>query len=213
MAAFSFTVDPEHNKKNNEFSRDAVRLQISSGIFAVILALIAFAVMRITDGATWAVAVAIALGSFALFCLALIFILPKQMGSAQDMFAKYPLVPAVVAEVQPRGLVLMALVDANADETGKPVPALAIRNITNLRGHERKVGERVPAVAVAGKRSVGSSDRWDEISPMPIAWGTPSTEVVKEAEKAIPERDWNRLKNLIDRLDDVKATPMNLLVL
>lgn len=213
MRTFSFTVDPEHNKKNNEFSRDATRLQISAGVFGLLLIAIALLAFRIGDGATWALAVAIGLGSFAIFCFALIFILPRQMGSAQHMFESYPLVPAMVAEVLPRGMVLMALVDANATEGGKPVPALAIRNISNLRGHEATVGERVPAVAVAGRRSVGSSDRWDEISPMPIAWGTPSAEVVKEAQKQIPEHEWNQLKKHLDKLEDVKATPMNLLVL
>ncbi|MEJ5997326.1 DUF3239 domain-containing protein [Corynebacterium sp. H130] len=211
MRHFDFTVDSEHNKKNNEFFRDASRLQITSGIFGLILAAIAFLIFRI--GAAWSLAVAIALGSFAIFCFALIFILPRQMGSAQRMFDSYPLVPAMVAEVLPRGLVLMALVDANASESGKPVPALAIRNISNLRGHEREVGERVPAVAVAGRRSVGSSDQWDEISPMPIAWGTPSAEVLSDAQKAIPESEWNRLAKYLDKLEDVKATPLNLLVL
>lgn len=213
MRTFSFTVDPEHNKKNNEFSRDAVRLQITAGVLGAIL--VAIAAFLLLKGASqaWALGLGIALGTFGLFCLALIFILPRQMGSAQKMFDDYPLVPAVVAEVLPRGLVLMALVDANASESGKPVPALAIRNITNLRGHDRVVGERVPAVAVAGRRSVGSKDRWDEISPMPIAWGTPSADVVKEAQKAIPENEWNRLAKYLDKLDEVKATPMNLLVL
>lgn len=213
MRQFTFTVDSEHNKKNNEFSRDATRLQISAGIFGIVLALIAFAVMRISDGAPWGLAVAIGLGTFALFCFALIFILPRQMGSAQAMFESYPLVPAMVAEVLPRGMVLMALVDANASDSGKPVPALAIRNITNLRGHERVVGERVPAVAVAGRRSVSTTDRWDEISPMPIAWGTADAGTVKEAQKAIPENEWNTLQKHLDKLEKVKATNMNLLIL
>ncbi|QMV85872.1 DUF3239 domain-containing protein [Corynebacterium hindlerae] len=213
MRTFSFPINPEHNKQNNEFSRDAVRLQISAGVFGLILAVIAFFVFRISDGAIWGLAVTIGLAAFAAFCFLLIFILPRQMGSAQQMFDRYPLVPAVVAEVEPRGMVLMALVDANASESGKPIPALAIRNISNLRGHERVVGERVPAVAVSGRRSVSSKDRWDEISPMPIAWGTPDMDVVKEAQKAIPENEWNRLHKCLERLDDVKANPMNLLVL
>lgn len=213
MRQFNFTVDDEHNKKNNEFSRDAVRLQISAGVLGAILLAIAVALLLTSSAKVWALGLGIALGTFGIFCLALIFILPRQMGSAQHMFDQYPLVPAMVAEVLPRGMVLMALVDANAAEGGKPVPALAIRNISNLRGHDRAVGERVPAVAVSGRRSVGSSDRWDEISPMPIAWGTPSAELIKEAKKAIPENEWNRLTKYLDKLDEVKATPMNLLVL
>ncbi|MEJ5927658.1 DUF3239 domain-containing protein [Corynebacterium sp. H128] len=213
MRTFSFTIDPEHNKQNNEFSRDAFRLQVSSGVFGLVLLLVAFFVFRLSDGATWGLAVSIGLLAFALFCFFLVLVLPKQMGTAQDMFDKYALVPAMIAEVNARDMVLLALVDANAGEASEPVPALATRTISNLRGHDRVVGERVPAVAVTGRRSVSSTDRWDEISPMPIAWGTPDNTVIKKAKKTIPENEWNRLMKYLDRLEEVKATPLNLLVL
>lgn len=213
MRHFRFSVDNEHNKRNNEFSRDASRLQLTAGVFGTLLMLIAVGLYLFFSAQVWALALAIGLGSFALFCFALIFILPRQMGSPQQMFDQYPLVPAMIAEVLPRGMVLMALVDANASESGPAIPALAIRNITRLQGHEAVVGERVPAVAVSGRRSVSSTHRWDEISPMPIAWGTPNSAVIQEAERDISEKEWQMLTDSLGRLEDVKETPMNLLVL
>ena len=48
---------------------------------------------------------------------------------------------------------------------------------------------------------------------MPIAWATPDSAVVKQARTAIPQEQWDKLGKARAKLDDVKATPMNLLPL
>ncbi|MDU0478105.1 DUF3239 domain-containing protein [Staphylococcus chromogenes] len=212
MNNFHFTVDEAHNKANNEYSKDVGRLQLSAGVLGLISLATGLAIFFFTT-AGWRLVALIALGSFALFCLALVFILPHQIGSAQRLYDAYPLVPAIIAEENPRDIVLMALVNVNVDESLPPQHALALRTITKLEGHQRKVGTRVPAVAVSGRRSMTDSAHWDEVSPMPIAWGTPSAAVITEAEKAISSADWRRLEKALPRIKEVQATKYNLLVL
>ena len=48
---------------------------------------------------------------------------------------------------------------------------------------------------------------------MPIAWGTPDEEVVTFARKSIPNDQWNKLDNNRNKLEDVKASADNLVVL
>ena len=110
-------------------------------------------------------------------------------------------------------LTVMALVNINVDPTAAPSYGLATRTITRLEGHERKVGERVPAVAVTGRRSTHAQTTWDQISPMPIAWGTPDKATVARAEKEIPADLWALLEKNIDKVDDVATTRYDLLPL
>ena len=68
-------------------------------------------------------------------------------------------------------------------------------------------------MAVAGRRNVKHTGYWDEISPMPIAWGTPNPETIKQARNAIPQQQWEQLRKHAGRVDEVLATPLNLLKL
>nr|WP_235700655.1 DUF3239 domain-containing protein [Corynebacterium auriscanis] len=160
------------------------------------------------------IAAAIILGVFALLSLALIPVLPKKMGTPQEYYDAYHLVPAVIAEVNARDIFLLAYVDAAAEPEARGTqPALAGRVVTSVPGVRREVGARVPSMAVLGNRSFRSQHTYEEISPMPVAWGTSDQEVWRKAEQAIPERDWKKIEKGIDRLAEVKRTKRNLLLL
>lgn len=212
MTQFKFDVDDAYARKHNEFLRDARRMQWSAGILALIL----FAVIGVTFSVAGvqliSIAVAISLGFFAILSLIMIPILPMKMGSPQHYFDMYDLAPAIIAEVNPRDLVLMMLVDASADASVK-VPALALRTVTSIPGVAREVGAKVPSMAVTGFRPTRGPKVYEEISPMPVAWGTPDSEVWRKAERAIPTNQWKRLEGLLDRLEDVKKTRREVLIL
>ena len=215
MKVFKFEVDEQFAKKNNEMLKDTKRLQVSAIVFGIILAIVAallFAFLG-TDSATGLIGGIIA-GTFALLCFFLAVVVPRKVGGAQQLYDTYPLAPAVIAEVNERDFVIMALVNTNVNAELPPRWGAALRTVTRIEGiNEPKLGTRIPVAAVQGRRSVGDQEHWDEISPMPIAWGTPDQEVVATARKAIPEDQWNRLEKARKRLDDVKDTKFNLLVL
>ena len=213
MSTFRFTVDPEFNAANNEYTRDTKRMQASALVLSVILCSGAAAVVAFNGGAPWSWMLAITMLVIALVFLAIIPVIPKKTGSAQQVYDTYPLVPAMIAEVRERDMTIMALVNMAVDENVPPIPALALRTVTALPGHARRKGEKVPAVAIAGRRSVRSQQMWDQISPMPIAWGTPDRKVVADALAHIPGQEWHTLRQNLDRVADVRATKFDLLPL
>ncbi|KQB86057.1 DUF3239 domain-containing protein [Corynebacterium lowii] len=209
---FSFTVDEAWAKKNNELLRDTRRLRLSAFLLGLLMAAAGVGFSMLAGGA----AQFLILGVF--LVLAVIFVIigiivPSKVGGAQQLYDTYPLAPAVIAEINPRDIVLMALVNTAVDTHQPPRWALALRTVTAIKGHERKRGTRVPAVAVSGRRTTRNQGIWDEVTPMPIAWGTPDPDVVTAARKAIPQQQWEMLEKGRKRLDEVKATPRNLLVL
>lgn len=213
MTSFDFTVDEAFARKHNEFFRDARRFQWSAGIMGGLLivgALILFFVV----GDPWAVMLGIAVCVMALVCFVMVPVMPRQLGSPQHYYDSYDLAPTVIAQVNARDVVLMSLVDTAVEGSGTPSrPALALRTVTSIPGINRKVGERVPSMAVTGMRTARDQGHWQEISPMPVAWGTQDPTVVGAAEDAISDADWARLDKLIPRLEDVQATRRNLLEL
>ncbi|WJY72177.1 DUF3239 domain-containing protein [Corynebacterium auriscanis] len=214
MTNFRFNVEEGYARKHNEFFRDAKRAQISAALLALILVIIIGVVFAIKGVVLISIAAAIILGVFALLSLALIPVLPKKMGTPQEYYDAYHLVPAVIAEVNARDIFLLAYVDAAAEPEARGTqPALAGRVVTSVPGVRREVGARVPSMAVLGNRSFRSQHTYEEISPMPVAWGTSDQEVWRKAEQAIPERDWKKIEKGIDRLAEVKRTKRNLLLL
>ncbi|WP_293818735.1 DUF3239 domain-containing protein [uncultured Corynebacterium sp.] len=209
---FHFDVDEEYARKHNEFLRDAKRMQVSAGVLAAVLIVIV-AVLLITAGSQWwALAISFALGVFALLCLILIPVLPRKMGSPQQYFDMYQLAPAMIAEVNARDMVLLMLVDAST-EPAQTVPALAYRTVTSVPGVPREVGARVPSMAVTGYRPTRGPKVYEEISPMPVAWGTGDAKVWKRAERAISTNLWNRLEGLLDQVDKAKQANRSVYVL
>ncbi|KQB83485.1 DUF3239 domain-containing protein [Corynebacterium oculi] len=209
---FSFTVDEAWAKKNNELLRDTRRLRLSAFLLGAVLLAAGLGIANFVGG----VGGIIVAGIFAV--LAIVFVIigiiaPAKVGGAQQLYDAYPLTPAIIAEVNARDIVLMALVNTSLDPHKPPRWGLALRTVTSIKGHERKQGTRVPAVAVAGRRTTRNEGFWDEVTPMPIAWGTPDPDVVTAARKAIPHQQWDILEKNLKNLDKVKATRLNLLVL
>lgn len=213
MTPFDFTVDEAYSRKHNEFFRDAKRLQIAAGILAALLIAVVIALFVTLGVSVTSIALGITFGFFALLCLVVIPVLPRKMGDPQHYYNMYDLVPAMVAKVNPRDMVLLALVDATADPSNPSRPALAARTVTSVPGIPREVGTHVPSMAVTGIQTLRSKGLYEEISPMPVAWGTKDSHVWKQAERAIPRNHWTMLQGLLDQVDDVLATKRNLLLL
>src|SRR5699024_3830696 len=113
-----------------------------------------------------------------------------------------------------RDLVIMALVNTNVDPTIPPRWAAALRTVSGIPGiATRTIGTKVPAAAVSGQANSNEREHWQQISPMPIACGTPDQEVVDIARKSIPPQESQILERARKRLTDVKATKYDLLVL
>lgn len=211
MRIFEFDVDTEYAKKHNELLRDTRRLQWSAFFFGLLQLLLGVGVLAWLGGAMgW-----IAFGVFAVFALisfAMIWIIPRQVGSATQVYHNYPLAPAIIAEIHPRDVTLLALVDISTSGS-QPVWALAARTVSSVAGHKRVVGERIPVVAVSGRRTMSQQKTWDQSTPVPLAWGTQDQKVIKEAIQAIPGAEWDLLQRHRKRLPEVRATRYDLLPL
>lgn len=215
VKVFKFEVDEPFARKHNEMIRDSRRVRaggIGLGVVVILAALLFY--LFVADQAVWGLMVlivAIALGiAFAVVGI----LVAKKHSTVQPLYDRYPLVPSIIAEVNERDAVLMALVNTNVDPDLPPRWGLALRTVTAIPGiTDPKVGTKVPAAAVHGRRNTRDKEHWHEISPMPIAWGTPDQDVVNAARRAIPHDQWAKLDRQRDKLNDVKATPLNLLVL
>ncbi|WP_293772242.1 DUF3239 domain-containing protein [uncultured Corynebacterium sp.] len=213
MKIFKFDVDESFAKKNNELLRDSRRLR-SSGLIMGALLIAAGVATYLGVDATWGFTVGLALGLFGLMCAIVGVLASSKVGGAQQLYDRYPLAPAVIAEVNDRDMVLMALVNTNVDPSLEPRWGVCLRTVSTIPGLTgRTVGTKIPVAAVSGQRSTSDKDHWQQISPMPIAWGTPDQEIVRVARTSIPDSEWQRLERSRKRLADVKATKFDLLVL
>lgn len=213
MTTFDFAVDDTYAYEHNELLKDTKRLQISALIFAIILLAIGVGLFFYFKD-MMGILVLACFSFMAVMTLTLIAIIPRKVGTPAELYTKYPLVPAVVAKKNDHSVVLLALVNANIDQSLPPRWALAARTVNSLPNHAHTVGERVPSVAVAGKRSMRKdATTWDEVSPMPIAWGTPHQATIDRAKNSIPEEQWKRLNRYTARVEDVLATAYNYLPL
>lgn len=207
---FDFKVDEAHNTANNEYFRDGRRLRASAAIMAVLLWGGGALALWLLGLSTVGLFLAILSVTFGTMCAWVALTLPGTTGSPQDLYDTWPLAPAMIAEVDPRTMTLMALVDTASDEHAEPRRALALRTVTAVSGTPRTIGARVPSVAVGGKHRRGR-DHWDQITPVPIAWATPSARTRRDAERAIPEADWRLLQDSLGRVDEVRRTKYDLL--
>lgn len=207
-------VDDAWVRKNNESLAEVRRLQWSAGFLGLIVLAAGVGVLVYAEFAAWSRIVAVMAGVFAIGCLAMVWYIPRKMGSMQRTYATSELVPAIIAEVRPRGITLLALVDRAVDRSAGKLPALVARTCGPVPGHEAAVGERVPCVAVVGNRSArGGDNLYQFISPMPVAWATSDKAVLRRLEKEIPAGEWERLRQSLDRVSDVTAVPTSLLPL
>lgn len=211
--AFHFKVNEAHNKAHNEYTRDTRRFSVAAYLLAIVLVALTVFFLWAVGGYTWTLLIAAVVLLMAVGLVVLGATLPKRLGSAQENFDRYPLCASVIAKLQPNSMVLMGLVNTTIDPEGEPRWALATRTVTRIAGHERRVGEHVPSVAVAGKSTKRDPEHWSAASPTPIAWGTPDAGEVHRAKLAIPKSQWSQLDRLTSRVDAVEATRHNFLVL
>lgn len=204
---FDFDVDSTWARKYNEKLGEIRRLQIAAAILAVVC-LGGAVVLGVVLGSVGALMIAFVLGLFGLGCLAMIFYIPRKMGQIDRTYATSELVPAIVANVHPHVLTLVALVDQAVDRSAGSIPALVTLSAQKLPGHDRKEGERVPCVAVAGNRSArGKDNAYQFISPMPIAWGTGDKDVIRRAAKQIPTEEWDTVRRNVGRFEEIQKSP------
>lgn len=213
MKVFKFDVDEAFAKQHNEMLRDSRRLLVSGLLLGGIL-LTAGILVALLVQPVWSITVGLGLGLFGIMMAIVGIAGSKKVGTAQQLYDRYPLAPAVIAKVNERNMVIMALVNSATDPNAEPRPALALRTVSNIPGLEhKKKGTQIPVAAVTGRLQRNSSgpDTWAQISPMPIAWGTPDAEVVRVARTSIPHEQWAKLQKNIERLEDVQKTRMDLL--
>lgn len=207
-------VDDAWVRKNNENLAEVRRLQWSAAILGVIVLAAGIGLLVYAKFAVWGWLIFTVAALFALGSLAMIAYIPRKMGSMQHSYSTSELVPAIVAEIRPRGVTLLALVDRAVDRSAGKLPALATRSCEKIPGHELRVGERIPCVAVVGNRNTRRGDNtYQFISPMPIAWATPDTAVIQRCITEIPAGEWERLRQSRDRVEEVAAQPTSLLAL
>lgn len=213
MKIFKFEVDEAFAKKHNELLKDSGRLRLSGLIMGLLLIIAGVATYMFIEDA-WRITVGIGLGLFGIMCAIVGVVAARKVGTAQELYDRYPLAPSVIVEVNERDMVLMALVNTNVDPKIPPRWAATLRTVTAIPGiTTRTVGTKVPVAAVSGQVNSNEREHWQQITPMPIAWGTPDQEVVNIARKSVPQEQWQMLERARKRLTDVKATKFDLLVL
>lgn len=215
MKVFKFDVDEKFAREHNEMIRDTRRFRLSGIMLGIIIiAVVIWVYFGPANQAAWALMVLLVGVVMAVIFAVLGLVVGNKNGNAQEAYDRYPLVPGVIAAVDDKGFDLMSLVNTNVDPDIPPRWSLAVRRASTLPGvKEPKRGMQVPCAAVLGQRTSRDKDHWQEVIPMPIAWGTPDQDVVNTARKSIPHEQWSRLDSLRKKLDEVKATPTNLLVL
>ncbi|MDN6246956.1 MAG: DUF3239 domain-containing protein [Corynebacterium casei] len=213
MKIFKFEVDEAFAKKHNELLKDSGRLRLSGLIMGLLLVIAGVATYMFIDD-TWRITVGLGLGLFGVMCAIVGVVAARKVGTAQELDDRYPLSPGVIVDVNERDMVLMALVNTNVDPKSPPRWAATLRTVTAIPGiTTRTVGTTVPVAAVSGQVKSNEREHWQQITPMPIAWGTPDQEVVDIARKSVPQEQWQMLERARKRLTDVKATKFDLLVL
>nr|WP_120492810.1 DUF3239 domain-containing protein [Corynebacterium lactis] len=211
--SFHFPVDIPHTKANNEYYRDTRRLIVSSGVFSGLLVIGAVLMILFLDRTPWVIGGTVVMLAIAILYIAVTFQVRRSIKEPQELYDSSPLAPAAIAEVNERTMVLMTLVDVRKDTTvGKPAQALAIRTVTSISGVPRRVGARVPSIAVAGAHKT-RTPLYDEVTPLPLAWSTRDKAVIGRASREIPQSDWALLEANLSRVDDVRATKRDLLLL
>ena len=92
--------------------------------------------------------------------------------------------------------------------------ALVARDVHDIPGLRKVIGQKVPCVAVTGSEKLGGGhDYWDLATPMPIAWGTTDRTVIAEARRTIPTIEWDTLGKLRTRLKEVREQRNDVLLL
>ncbi|GGK58669.1 DUF3239 domain-containing protein [Nocardia camponoti] len=182
---------------------------------AMVVAGLAVAVVAalLWSGEAWAYLLAVVFVLVAAIALWVALWTPHR-SSIERLYADGALVPAMVSEAEPSGVVLLALVDVAEPDAPARRWALVTRKVRAVGPHAPKPGERVPSVAVRtdrAPRQVG--ERWQLVTAMPIAWATRDTTVIDRAAAAISEIEWRLLSDNLELASRVRRTATKRLLL
>ncbi|AOW94994.1 histidine kinase [Rhodococcus sp. WMMA185] len=182
------------------------RLQVAAIIVGLVFAAAAVGLILLAEPWTIVLGVLSAIAALASVWVALW--VPRKVGSIEDLYAKSPLVPAVVSEIHPRAMTLLSLIDIAKPGTRAPLYALVTRNVPVPAGRKRSVGDKVPSVALlSDRRTHSEADAWEMVSPMPIEWGTRDAAVHSRATSAIDQVEWDFLRSRIAESKQIRTSP------
>lgn len=202
MRRFEFAVDREHARAVNEVVAYLRRLRVLAFTAAAVLSAGIALLIWVNHPWSWLLALA-----FLLAAATSLFIgyWTPHRGRIDRLYAVGELVPAMVSETSDRGATLLALVNLAKPSAGEPRYALVTRTVRTLPGQHTRIGERVPAVTVRIDRTPASvGDLWQQVSAMPIAWGTRDPHIIERARNTIREVEWQLLADNLDLADKVR---------
>lgn len=214
MNTFHFEVDEEYAKQHNELLRDT-KSMVLSGIAIFILCVLGGIAswFFISPTSPWRVLASVGLILFGVIMLIVALILPKSVGKTQALYDAHPLAPAIITENVGTTLTLTALVNMNASEHAPARWAITSRVVKRIPNTHDTVGTKLPVVAVGGQRSSRDKNTWQVITPMPIAWSTPDTQVISRARAEIPQDQWQRLEKARKNAELVESAKNSLVAL
>ncbi|MDO4910537.1 MAG: DUF3239 domain-containing protein [Corynebacterium sp.] len=197
---FSFTVDPAHVKKHNEYFKDIRRLRTVGLFYGVVMILLAVAAYFGFGGDIWGILIGLILLALGLAGIFTGPMVASHVGKPQAFYDSHELIPAMVAKLDRNSAILLGITDL--PQGGRALIARHVNKVADVR----RIGARIPGVAAGNKQGT-------EITIVPIAWGTTDKDVIDRAKETIPEAQWNELRQHLDRVEEVLATPRNLLPL
>lgn len=195
MKVFKFDVDEAYAKQHNEMVRDT-RSLVASGVTLFVLSLAGAALVwfLVDSGSPWHILGSLGLALFGVLMLVVALLIPRSVGKTQQLYDAHPLAPAIITERAGTTVTLTALVNKNVDPAAPPAWAITSRVVHPIPNTPDATGTKVPVAAVGAQRSSRDQQHWMTITPMPIAWGTPDTDVITEARKAVPQEQWVALQ-------------------
>ena len=207
---FDFPIDKQHAKRHNELIGDRRRLQISSLILTIIMGVLTYYAYDKGVNIFW---VSVLCVLTVVSAVVMVWI-PTAIGSIDKTFKKSPLVPAIIADTRENGMTLLALVDLSKKPDEFTQWALVARDVHDIPGLRKVIGQKVPCVAVTGSEKVlHKKDYWDLATPMPSAWGPRGRRVMADARRTIPTTEWDILARLRPRLEEVRKQRNDVLLL
>lgn len=213
MNIFRFQVDPEHVKRYNELLRDSSRVHFSALSLAVVLLAGAALSFFFLNNRAWAFTLTTGLIILAVLIVFIGIAARRASWDANKIYQSYPLAPGIIVDENERELYLMALVNSTVSPHQPPKWAVAISRMTQIPGTDRRVGQKVPVVAVGARATRGDQAQWRMVVPMPIAWGTPDQSVVTAACQAIDPQQWQQLEKARGLYDATRRAEYNLIEL
>lgn len=214
MKVFRFQVDEEYAKQHNEMVRDT-RSLVVSGIALFVISTILAAVVWLTvdSDSPWHLVGSLGALLFGISMLVVALLIPRSAGNTQQLYDAHPLAPAIITENAGTTITLTALVNTNVEPELPPRWAITSRVMRPIPNTSDAVGTRVPVTAVGAQRDSRDREHWRAITPMPIAWATPDTEVVSQALHSIPEDQWSLLQRARKKSDALNDSRDSLVLL